>query len=74
MTSAPTTVYVELLGEAVDVWRPVAAIQVAPGRFLLKGPVPELEQWAFQPGSIVECETRNLSEGPALVAARAVRE
>jgi len=71
---ATTTVFVELLDEGVDTWRLVQAVEVESGCYLLKGPVPELERWAFQPGSVVECEVRKLSEGPALVATRLVRK
>jgi hypothetical protein len=74
LSPATTTVYVELLDEGVDTWRPVEAVEVSSGRYLLGGSVPELERWAFQPGSVVECEVRKLSEGPALVATRLVRK
>ena len=74
MTSARTTVHVELLGEGVDVWRPVVATEVRSGRYLLEGPVPEDERWAFQPGTVVECEVRQLSGGECLVAARLAQE
>jgi hypothetical protein len=70
MATYGAVVYVELLDEGVDVWRPVSAKEVRPGRYLLEGSVPERERWAFAPGSIVECEVRNLSEGEALVAVR----
>jgi len=55
MATAMTTVYVELLDEGVDVWRPVVASEIAPGRYLLEGPMPESERWAFPPGAVVEC-------------------
>jgi hypothetical protein len=29
---------------------------------------PELETWAFLPGTVVRCEERRLSAGPTLVA------
>jgi hypothetical protein len=62
------TVYVALLDENVDVWRPAAAEQVAPDLFRLLGPVPPGETWQFQPGEVVRCRVGFLSEGPALVA------
>jgi hypothetical protein len=43
MNSARTTVYVELLNEGTDVWRPVVADEVRPGYFLLRGEVPPEE-------------------------------
>lgn len=69
-----TTVYVELLDEGVDVWRPVSAREIQPGRYLLEGSMPDLERWAFQPGETVECEFRELSEGSALVVTRLASE
>ena len=58
-----TIVYVELLDEGVDVWRPVDATHVGGGSYRLNSPVPEDEHWAFQPGEVVECRWRGLSEG-----------
>ena len=74
MNNTRPTVYVELLDEGVDVWRPVAATEVRPGCYLLEGPIPESESWAFQPGAIVECEPRKLSGGERLVAIRLAPE
>jgi hypothetical protein len=67
------TVYVYLLDEGVDVWRPVIAEKVGPGLFRLNGPVPEYESWQFQPGQVVPCEERALSGGPVLVAVEGTR-
>ena len=66
-----TTVYVFLPDEAVEVWRPVHAVRS--GRaFRLLDSTPDGphdgERWEFPPGSLVSCETRSLSDGPALVA------
>ena len=65
------TVYVKLLDEGVDVWRPVEAVQLPDGRYRLERTLdydPELETWKFLPGSPVRCELRQLSDGPAFVA------
>src|SRR5262249_50784553 len=67
------TVYVALLDEGVEVWRPATVEQVGPGRFRLDGPVPEGESWQFPPGAVVRCEQRLLSEGTALVAVERCR-
>ena len=65
------TIYVALLDEDVEVWRPVEASRE--GEFYrIGGSVPEDERWTFTPGSLVRCEQRELSEGPALVAVEAV--
>lgn len=75
MSSAhPTTVYVELLDEGADVWRPVLAEEVRPGCFLLQRAVPEEEQGAFQPGALVERELLKSSGGNSLVALRVAAE
>ena len=62
------TVYIELLGEGVDVWRPLQAEPESPAIFRLPPTAPSGETWRFPPGSRVLCETRQLSGGPALVA------
>jgi hypothetical protein len=47
-----TTVYVRLLDEGTDVWRPVEADQDG-DLFKLIGPMPDDEHWEFIPGTIV---------------------
>lgn len=59
--NGPVYVYVPLLDEGTDVWRPVLAERVAPGLFRLNGPIPEGELWQFQPGEVVRCENRRFS-------------
>jgi hypothetical protein len=68
-------IYMQLLDEGVDVWRPVSAVDIGDGRFrLLPTPDydPEIETWEFLPGSIVAVESRRLSGGVVPVAVRAV--
>lgn len=62
-------VYVRLLDEGTQVWRPVLAEVTGPGHYRLLGiPISE-EQWEFEPGSIVRCESRRFSsETTGLVA------
>ena len=63
------TVHVHLLGEGVDVWRPVEAMPLGEGRYRLPdNPDPEDERWEFEGGSTVLVEWRELSGGPCLVA------
>lgn len=52
------TIYVQLLGEDVDVWRPVEAEEQADGAFRLSAAAPEGETWEFPPESLVRCEER----------------
>ena len=53
-------VYVELLDEGVEVWRPVRAQELQGGLYLLAATAPEDEAWACPPGSRVRCERRGI--------------
>lgn len=66
------TIYIELLDEGTDVWRPVQGRRIRGNAFeILAAPDydPELEIWQFVPGSVVECEWETHS-GAKLVAKR----
>jgi hypothetical protein len=63
-----TTIYMPLLNEGVDVWRPVEAMKITDlGYMVTENPRPD-EEWAFQPGHILRCEERQLSGEACLVA------
>jgi hypothetical protein len=53
-------IYVYLLNEGVDVWRPVDAVQVNENvyRIVARNPDPEDEQWEFNFGDLVRCKER----------------
>lgn len=57
------TIYVYLLDEGTDVWRPVKAIQVKENiyKILSANPDPEDEIWQFNKGDFVRCESKPLS-------------
>lgn len=63
-------VYVYLLDEGTDVWRPVQARKVADDCYQLVSvnSDPVDEQWEFNTGDVVRCKTRRLSGGDRLVA------
>jgi hypothetical protein len=64
-------IYVYLLDEGTDVWRPVQALQLDDGSFRIppNALVPDGEIWEFNPGDIVRCKDKQLSEEKvALVA------
>ena len=63
-----TVIYVGLVGEAVDVWRPVDAEILNDGTYWVPDAPLEEEDWQFPPGSRVRAEMRSMSDGPALVA------
>jgi hypothetical protein len=56
-----TTVYVALLDENVDVWRPAQAEHVGGDLYRLTGEQPDDEVWPFSPGDVVRCQLRSLS-------------
>jgi hypothetical protein len=68
---ATVRVYVALLEEGVDVWRPVDADDLGDGRYRLIAPGDfdrETERWAIAPGTVVRSESRTLGGGMVQVA------
>jgi hypothetical protein len=66
------TVYVQLLGEGTQVYRPVPASQVAPIIYVLGGAefyYPEDEEWEFLPGARVVVEERIIGKSDAVLVA-----
>jgi hypothetical protein len=58
------TIYIELLDEGVQVWRPVEAERRQDGLYrILSKPPDETEAWKFPPGSVVRCEEKAFSGG-----------
>jgi hypothetical protein len=62
------TIYVALLNEDVEVWRPVLAEHLGGDSYLLIGPTPEGavydpddEEWEFKPGTVVRRERQAFS-------------
>jgi len=58
------TIYVYLLDEGVDVWRPVKAIHVRDKiyKIVSENQDQEDEKWQFSTGDFVRCELKHLSE------------
>ena len=56
-------VYVALLDEAVECWRPVEAQHVEADEYVLSGSVPADELWEFQPGDTVRCREKTFQDG-----------
>ena len=63
-----TTIYIPLLNEGTDVWRPVEAEQVGGDQYRIVGQRPADENWPFAQNQIVRCEMRLLSGRECLVA------
>ncbi len=71
-----TQIYVALLGEGVDVWRPVRARRLGGNVFLIvdESYDCETESWQFEPGEKVVCEETASDEGTILAATRRAEE
>lgn len=65
-----TTIYVYLLDEGVDVWRPVQARHIGTDRYQIVSVniASGDELWQFNTGDTVRCKSRMLSDGEVLVA------
>ena len=61
----PVTIFVALLDEGVDVWRPVQARPLDQGQFRIIGLEADIEDetWQFPAGSIVKCEKKLFGDG-----------
>lgn len=66
------TIYVALLNERTDVWRPVSADRLNDGAFRVLGPIPDDEEWEFPPGAVVTCERHTFRDGSQKMVAVAV--
>jgi hypothetical protein len=65
-------IYVKLLDEGIDVWRPVEA-DLLRGEIYRVSEQPydrESEVWEFEPGDVVVAELTESSGGPMLAATR----
>ncbi len=63
-------VYVALLDEAVEAWRPVRAERIGDNtyRILIQPYDRSIESWEFEPGDVVLCETVDVAGGRILAA------
>jgi|CXWL01.1.fsa_nt_gi hypothetical protein len=70
-TGTEMVVFVRLLEEGTDVWRPVQATHLGGAAYALStSPHSDDELWEFEPGSHVITELRNLSGQCSKVAVR----
>lgn len=68
------TIYVKLVDELIPVWRPVKAELISDNVYrIVDQPYQrDIEEWEFQPGERVVCESLDLHDGPTLAAVRRV--
>jgi hypothetical protein len=57
------TIYMPLVGEGTECWRPVRAVSVGDDTFEITDKIPEDESWAFSPYSRVRCGEKVLADG-----------
>jgi hypothetical protein len=65
-TDTEVVVYVRLLDEGTDVWRPVRATALPDGTFRFQEPSgydPDAETWEFPPLTKVRCATKKFMDG-----------
>jgi hypothetical protein len=69
------TIYVALLDEGIDVWRPVEAQMLSPDTYLIvdQDYDPRTERWEFEPGTAVRCRKENRHGRQILVATEVAR-
>ena len=66
LESKSETIYVSLLDEGTDVWRPVEAVQVDKNSYRITSPSIDDESWQFGTGSLVRCRERFSEETGSL--------
>ncbi len=57
------TIYVALVGEGTDTWRPCRATRVVDDQYCIEGPEPPEETWEFHPGDIVRVDAHAFADG-----------
>jgi hypothetical protein len=58
-----TRIFVPLLNEGTDCWRPVNAKEHSEGVFEVLGIIPAGEEWQFSPGERVRCRAKIFADG-----------
>ncbi|HUR97923.1 MAG TPA: hypothetical protein VMZ26_07645 [Pyrinomonadaceae bacterium] len=63
------TIYVYLLDDGTDAWRPVDAIHVGGDHYKITNPPIAGENWEFGPGSTVRCRKKVGADNAVFLAA-----
>ena len=58
-----TKIFMPLLNEGTDCWRPVNAKEHSEGVFEILGIMPAGEEWQFVPGTWVHCRPKLFNDG-----------
>ena len=72
----PVTIFVALLDEGTDVWRPVQARPLGGDLYRIIGVDADVsdETWQFSPGAIVRCEPKPFRDGEVSMTAVELKE
>lgn len=64
------TIYVALLDEGLNVWRPVEARRLPDGAYLIleQGYDRDTETWQFEPGTVVTCRVTHRNGRQVMMA------
>jgi hypothetical protein len=67
-------IYIALLDEGVNVWRPVQAERLSGNTYRILGQPYDrsIESWQFEPGDVVLCEMVESSDGRILAATKKI--
>jgi len=57
------TVFMPLLQEGTDAWRPVEVIPLEGAEYRVEGPMPDGEIWKFAPGSLIQIRWKKFADG-----------
>ena len=70
------TIYVALLDEGIDVWRPVMARRLPDGTYLIleQDYDRSTETWQFEPGAVVKGRVEKRNGRPITVATEAAQQ
>ena len=63
-------IYVRLVNEVIDVWRPVEAVRIDVDVYLIVPQVYDraIESWEFGPGDVVRCQLIATDDGTIIAA------
>jgi hypothetical protein len=63
------TIFIQLLNEGTDCWRPANAKEHDAGVFEILGIIPAGEEWQFAPGMRVRCRPKQFADGSTALTA-----
>jgi hypothetical protein len=68
LTGKEVSIYVNMMGEGMNLLRPVRAEHLGRDFYIIVDEMPADENWEYVPGQVVRCKKKNLSNGKGLVA------